>query len=90
MGSLATYGFLTAYALVCLAVPVFLRRERALTRLWTVLSAAGFIAMLLAIAGSVYPVPAGAYRWLPYLYLTYLIAGWLWNRGRKTNPVAVS
>jgi len=82
MGSLATYGFLTAYALVCLAVPSFLRRERALTTLWLALSGAGFIAMLLAIAGSVYPVPTGAYRWLPYIYLTYLAAGWLWTRSR--------
>jgi amino acid transporter len=89
MGSLATYGFLTAYALVCLAVPSFLRRERALKPLWVVLSGAGFIAMLLAIAGSVYPVPTGAYRWLPYIYLTYLAAGWLWNQSRpKLQPVA--
>jgi amino acid transporter len=89
MGSLATYGFLTAYALVCLAVPSFLRREGALTPLWVVLSGAGFIAMLLAIAGSVYPVPTGAYRWLPYIYLTYLVAGWLWNQSRpKLAPAA--
>jgi len=87
MGSLATYGFLTAYALVCLAVPSFLRREGALTMLWLVLSGAGFIAMLLAIAGSVYPVPTGAYRWLPYIYLSYLAAGWLWNRGRNRTAV---
>jgi len=83
LGALATYGFLTAYALVCLAVPVFLRRERALTPLWLILSAAGFLAMLLAIAGSVYPVPEGAYRWLPYIYLAYLIMGWVWTVGRK-------
>ncbi len=89
LGSLATYGFLTAYALVCLAVPVFLRRERALTPLWLVLSAAGFVAMLLAIAGSVYPIPQGAYRWLPYIYLAYLIVGWVWTVGRKGFSLAV-
>ena len=88
MGSLATYGFLTAYALVCLAVPSLLKKEGALTPLWLGLSGAGFIAMLLAIAGSVYPAPAGAYRWLPYIYLGYLIAGWLWNRGRSQAAVA--
>ena len=83
LGSLATYGFLTAYGLVCLAVPVFLRRNQALTPLWLLLSAAGFIAMMLAIAGSVYPMPQGAYRWLPYIYLAYLIVGWAWTVGRK-------
>ena len=79
MGSLATYGFLTAYALVCLAVPGFLRRRDELTPLWTVLSIAGVVAMLLAIAGSLYPIPQGPYRWLPYIYLVYLAAGWAWT-----------
>jgi amino acid transporter len=89
MGSLATYGFLTVYALVCLAVPGFLRRRNALTPLWTALAAAGCIAMLLAIAGSLYPVPQGALRWLPYIYLAYLAAGWLWTVGRnRANPVS--
>ena len=89
LGSLATYGFLTAYALVCLAAPSFLRREGALTPLWVVLSGAGFVAMLLAIAGSVYPVPQGAYRWLPYIYMVYLAAGWMWNGTRRRVAVAV-
>jgi len=43
-----------------------------------VLSAAGLIAMLLALAGSVYPMPTGAYAWLPYVYLVYLLAGFGW------------
>jgi amino acid transporter len=90
MGSLATYGFLTAYALVCLAVPSFLKKEGALTPLWMGLAGAGFVAMLLAIAGSVYPVPTGAYRWLPYIYLSYLIAGWVWTVARKRVPVTVT
>ena len=86
LGSLATYGFLTAYGLVCLAVPGFLKSRAQLTPLWTALSAAGVLAMLLAIAGSLYPVPQGPYRWLPYIYLGYLIAGWLWTVGRKRVP----
>jgi hypothetical protein len=55
-----------------------------------VLSGAGFIAMLLAIAGSVYPVPQGTYRWLPYIYLSYLVAGWLWTMAKKRSAVAAS
>jgi hypothetical protein len=42
------------------------------------LSAAGFVAMVLALAGSVYPVPSGPYAWLPYIYLVYLLAGLGW------------
>ncbi|HEX4007058.1 MAG TPA: APC family permease [Acidobacteriaceae bacterium] len=83
MGTLATFGFLTAYALVCLAVPRFLRRTAELSPLWVVLAGAGFLAMLLAIAGSLYPVPQGAYRWLPYIYLVYLAVGWVWTVGRQ-------
>lgn len=89
LGALATYGFLTAYGLVCLAVPAFLKREGALTPLWIVLAAAGVLAMLLAIAGSVYPVPQGVYRWLPYVYLVYLLAGWLWTMGRRRIAAAI-
>jgi len=90
LGSLATYGFLTAYALVCLAVPAFLRRLGELTPLWIVLAGTGFLAMVLAIAGSVYPVPQGAYRWLPYLYIAYLGAGWVWTMGRQGRASAVA
>jgi len=90
LGSLATYGFLTAYGLVCLAVPGFLRRREELTPLWMLLAAAGVVAMLLAIAGSLYPVPAGTYRWLPYIYLVYLLAGLVWTVGKRRIAAAVS
>jgi hypothetical protein len=46
--------------------------------------------MLLAITGSVYPVPQGVYRRLPYIYLTYLVVGWLWTVSKKRGPIAVS
>jgi amino acid transporter len=78
MGALATYGFITVYALVCVALPLHLRRTEKLTAGVMVLAAAGTIAMVLALAGSVYPVPTGAYAWLPYIYLVYLLAGFGW------------
>jgi len=36
------------------------------------------VAMLLALAGNLYPVPEGPYGKLPYIYLAYLAAGMLW------------
>jgi Na+/H+ antiporter NhaC len=36
------------------------------------------IAMLLALLGSLYPVPEGPYGKLPYIYLAYLIGGLGW------------
>jgi hypothetical protein len=36
------------------------------------------LAMILVLVGTLYPVPAAPYNWLPYLYLAYLIAGLVW------------
>jgi hypothetical protein len=48
------------------------------------------MAMLLALAGNLYPVPEGPYGKLPYIYLAYLCAGLLWfllqKRGKKAAP----
>jgi amino acid transporter len=78
MGSLATYGFIVAYALVCGALPRYLRAKnlfRAGDRIIPVLASC---AMLLALVGNFYPVPEGPYGKLPYIYLAYLIGGLLW------------
>jgi amino acid transporter len=78
LGSLATYGFITVYALVCVALPLHLRRVERLSAGVMALSGAGLVAMILALAGSLYPVPASPYSWLPYVYLAYLMAGLGW------------
>jgi len=85
LGSLATYGFIVTYALVCIALPRYMRghgRVRVTTRILSVLA---FVAMLLALVGNLYPVPEGPYGKLPYIYLVYLAAGLLWFvvAGRK-------
>jgi hypothetical protein len=48
-----------------------------------VLSGAGTVAMVLALVGSVYPVPTGPYALLPYVYLAYLVAGLGWYGMRQ-------
>lgn len=75
MGSMAVYGFLTAYALVCVALPVFLKRRGELSP-WTIaLPTAAVGAILLALVGTLYPVPAPPYNRLPYIYLATLAVG---------------
>jgi amino acid transporter len=74
-GSLAVYGFITAYGLVALALPLYLRRRAQLTPAALTLSIAAALAMLLALAGTLYPVPQSPYSWLPYIYLAYLAIG---------------
>jgi len=78
MGSLATYGFIVTYALVCLAVPRYLRGHGVSQRGASIIPALAFSAMLLAMIGNLYPVPEGPYGKLPYVYLVYLMAGMLW------------
>jgi amino acid transporter len=85
MGSLATYGFIVAYGLVCMALPRYLRNHgvsRTGARIIPWLTA---IVMALALVGNLYPVPDGPYGKLPYIYLVYLIAGWIWFLVRRRD-----
>jgi amino acid transporter len=78
MGSLATYGFIVAYALVCISLPRYLRDHGVFHSGGQIIPWLAFIAMLAAMAGNLYPVPEGPYGKLPYIYLAYLAAGMLW------------
>jgi amino acid transporter len=84
LGSLATYGFIVAYALVCVALPRYLRDHAAYRAGAQIIPWLAGFAMLLALVGNLYPMPAGPYGKLPYVYLAYLVAGLLWFaiRGR--------
>jgi amino acid transporter len=93
MGSLATYGFIVAYALVCSVLPRYLRRHNAFRAGAQVVPWLACGAMLLALVGNLYPVPEGPYGKLPYVYLAYLAAGlvwFFWNRKSKGTTLAES
>jgi len=85
MGSLATYGFIVAYALVSLALPRLLKERGAYHPGAQVIPWLACAAMLLALVGNLYPVPEGPYGKLPYIYLGYLAAGMLWFFLRARN-----
>ena len=91
LGSLATYGFIVAYALVAFGLPRYLREHGALHAGARLVSALACAAMLLALAGNLYPVPQGPYGKLPLIFLAYLAAGMLWylasGSSRKTAAV---
>ncbi len=88
MGALATYGFLVAYALVCVALPRYLRQHNAFTSGALAVSTLAALAMLLALVGNLYPVQEGPYGKLPYIYLGYLIAGLGWFAVRARSKKA--
>ncbi len=75
MGTLATFGFLVAYILICIAAPLYLRERGELTSPSIVVSAMAVAVMLFAFAGSLYPVPPSPYSWLPYIFAVLLTAG---------------
>ena len=75
LGSLATYGFLVSYGLVTVAAPVFLYRRGELKPVHVVTSLIAFALLLVALAGTVYPVPSWPYNILPYIFLGLLAAG---------------
>ena len=85
LGSLAVYGFLTTYGLAVIALPFYLKRVAALTMGTTILAVSAVIAILLALAGTLIPVPDPPYSWMPYAYLVYLLLGCGWQTfaGRK-------
>jgi len=88
LGSLATYGFIVAYGLVCVALPRYLRTHGAYRPGTQIIPWLAGTAMLLALAGNLYPVPEGPYGKLPYMYLAYLTAGLAWFRFRGQNKTA--
>jgi amino acid transporter len=90
LGSLATYGFIVAYALVCIALPRYLRQHAAFNDGAQIIPWLAAAAMLLALAGNLYPVPEGPYGKLPYIYLAYLIAGlgWFMIRARSKSSAS--
>ena len=87
--SLATYGFIVVYGLVCLALPGYLRLHGASRGSAQLMAGLAAGAMLLALIGNLYPVPEGPYGKLPYIYLVYLAAGlvyfWLRPKRRATG-----
>jgi amino acid transporter len=72
-GTLGAYGITVSYALVCYALPGFLRERRGRTSLaTTTLSWLAFAAMIGVLLSNLYPVQEGVYGKIPYLFLAYL------------------
>jgi amino acid transporter len=91
LGSFAVYGFLTVYGLTCIALPLQLKRQGALSTALLVTAILGGASMLMALAGTLYPVPAAPYSWLPYLYFGYLLITLVFFfRSRRNRGAAVN
>jgi amino acid transporter len=87
MGTLAVYGFLTAYGIVAVALAFHLHHTKRLTFGAILLTGAASLGMLLAMLSNLYPVPVAPLNYFPYLYAVYLGAAlvWLWVSKRRNG-----
>jgi amino acid transporter len=99
VGTLATYGFMLAYALVSLAAPVFLAKRRTPKPLTVVLGVLGAVIMLFVFYVNWMPqlIPNGIFAglswplWaLPYVFLAWTAVGIVWYQViRRTHPEVI-
>ena len=73
LGTLAVYGFVVSYGLVCFALPGYLRDHHGVVNLATrTIPYIACLTMLYAVVANLYPAQEGVYGKLPYIYLAYL------------------
>jgi amino acid transporter len=75
VSTMATYGFLVGFVLICIAAPIYLKRLGKLTLSAIVISALGLLFMIVPIVGSFYPLPDPPIRYYPYIFAVYLAVG---------------
>jgi amino acid transporter len=77
-GTIASFGFIIVYLMCSIAAPMLLRKTGEATTMVNVMGVIGAIVMVLALVGSVYPVPAAPYNYLPYGFAAYMLVGVVW------------
>jgi amino acid transporter len=83
LGAISVFGFLTAYALVAVALPFARRAAGQHTHTVAVISAVTVLVMAAGAFWSVYPVPPAPAVWFPYIYLGYMALGMGWFLVRR-------
>lgn len=90
LGSLSVFGFLTAYALVAIALP-FARRARGQhSHLILVVSVLAALVVVLIAVYDLRSTADAAHARLPYIYLVYIAAGLAWYAARRKRVVIVT
>jgi amino acid transporter len=90
MGSLAVFGFLTAYALVALALP-FARRARGQhSHFVAAVSVAAVLVVVMIAVFDLRSTADAAHARLPYVYLLYIAAVLAWYAARRKHVATVN
>jgi amino acid transporter len=87
---LTSYGFISSYFLVCLSLPFYLYRRKILRGFDIMISVAALLILTVVLGLSVFPVPDAPWRYLPYLFFMFVLAGTAISsrylrRGNSTN-----
>jgi amino acid transporter len=77
-GTFASFGFLVVYMLVSIGTPLYLKRIGALRPRHLFVSAASIALILVAIEGSLFPVPEWPTWIIPYLFILVVAPGLLY------------
>jgi len=89
LGSLSVFGFLTAYALVALALPFARRAVGQHSQLLAAVSVLTVAVILMIAVFDLNSAEDAVHARIPYLYLAYITAGLAWYalRRRKAQTV---
>jgi amino acid transporter len=88
-GTLAAFGFLTAYFLISVAAPVYLKKLKELKAKHVVVSVLACLMLMVPLIGSFVPVPPYPVDMFPYIFLGYMVVGstWLFIQSRRQPGV---
>jgi amino acid transporter len=91
MGSLSVFGFVTAYALVAIALPFARRAAGRHSSAVAVVSVLTVVVMILIVVFDLRSAADANHARIPYIYLGYLAAGIAWYglKRKKTEVMAV-
>lgn len=85
-GTIGTYGYMVTYILICLGIPLFLRRTGEPVVRAAVVGGLAALGMLFVLFRNVYPVPAAPYSVLPWIFLGVLVAAVAWYAVASRRP----
>lgn len=77
LGTLATFGFIYAYLATSVSAARLLRGIGQFSPLKAGMVSASVIVLIVSVVGSIYPAPPSPYNLLPFIFLTYMLFGWL-------------
>jgi amino acid transporter len=74
-GTMAAFGFLSAYFLITIAAPLYLRKLGELRARNVAVAAAACVCLMVPTVGSFYPQPPYPVNLFPYIFLAFMLLG---------------